>query len=184
MTLLHSLKTASLAALLLTPLMGFADEGSRPVTLMLETATTNDSLTGNDPLAVNETAGMSQDITSHLYYSLEATLPSNHAFDSEADLGTHTSLGRFSPLCELEIVNTYRDHHNVVSLDYDVGTTYALTRKLSPLVIMDGLGLDDGNRFIYGANYRLSNNVAASVEGMKVLNANGSGAELKLFYTL
>lgn len=184
MTLFHSLKMASLATLIFTPIIGFTNDNQHPVTFMIETATTNDSLIGSDSLAHNEAIGMSQDITSHFYYSLESTLPSYHEIDSEVDVGAHTSLGRFNPLCELEIVNTHSNHQDVVSLDYDFGTTYALTPRLSPLLIMDGLGLDGGNQFIYGANYQLSHNVAVSIEGMKIVGNTGSGADLKLFYTL
>ena len=152
-----------------------------PITVFAEADTTNTSLTDNKSIRVGEKLGMQQDISQHIYYTLMATVPKNHAYTFETDLGLKTEYQRLLPFAELEGVWMHKKNNQHTSLlDYDFGTAYQLTKRIYPLVALDSIGLRGDDAVKYGAIFQCTQKIALTVDAIKYLRHTGSAAQVRL----
>jgi hypothetical protein len=170
--------------LLTLPVLSYSEVDAHPITINFDVETANRSLVSGEPMTANEEVGLSQPLTNHVYYSLSTTLPKHQSYSSELDLGLQTKIKRIMPFAELEMVDKSTEGHHQVMMDYDVGAAYALTDRLTPVIVLDGLGVNGENAVIYGLSIQLTKKIAVTCEGLKVLNTTGSAAKFSFLYTL
>lgn len=150
-------------------------------TLTLEGFTAGDTLGKID--RIGEELNYNRVINQNLYFDLNVADATHGHYDLGGDIGITTTAHRFAPFAELEYDESIdRIEHGIGRFDYDFGVSYQLTKRFSPMVGFDSIGLRNNDAMKVGAGYALTPRINFTGEFIKYLHHNGSAAIIKLGY--